>query len=161
MMSPETRRLLNPAFVATLIGAAALGYEENVEGGLPVIYAFLVPPLVLHKETRDVIPKVITSKLPQWIHTNSANIAFLPNHIRELQPSIRHSIVVGVHFNILTINSMGKIEPHENHNFSSLPDEAKKSVEISDIVKRSNFLGRWLAVSGNQPTVLSILGIGI
>lgn len=160
-MTPETLRLLNPAFVATVIGHAATGYAEHGDQGLPFTLAFIVPPLLLHKDTRDILPKVITSKLPDWAHKSSAELAFLPDHARELQPAVRHAILLGVHFDIIRFDDEARMRTSSQFNPKSAQNELEKSGEIGEIMKKSHFIGRWLSVSGNQPTVLSILGIGI
>lgn len=160
-MTPETLRLLNPAFLATLIGHAATGYAEHRDQGLPFALCFIVPPLVLHKDTRLVLPRSITSKLPDWAHRNSDKLAFLPEHARELQLAVRSAILIGVHFDILHFDDEARMCASSQFNLKTVHDELKKSDEIIEIMKKSHFVGRWLSVSGNQPTVLSILGIGI
>lgn len=159
-MTPETLRLLNPAFLATVIGHAADGYVEHRDQGLPFAMAFIIPPLVLHKDTRVVLPKMITSKLPDWALKNSAELAFLPDHTRELQAAVRSAIVIGVHFDIIKFDEKARMRAGSQLNPKSAQKELKQSVEIEEIMKKSHFLGRWLSVSGNQPTVFSILGVG-
>lgn len=160
-MTPETLRLLNPAFLATVIGHAATGYAEHRDQGLPFTLAFIVPPLVLHKDTRVVLPKMITSKLPDWAHKNSAELAFLRDHARELQPAVRSAILIGAHFDIIQFDEHARVRASSQFNPQEAQKELKKSDEVGEIMKKSQFIGRWLSVSGNQPTVLSILGIGI
>ena len=160
-MTPETLRLLNPAFIATVIGHAATGYGEHRGRGLPFVFSFIVPPLVLHKDTRDVLPKMITSKLAGWVHKNSAELAFLPDHARELQPAVRSAILIGVHLDIVQFDDEAQVRTSSHFNPNAAQNELRKSDEIAEIMKKSHFIGRWLSVSGNQPTVLSILGIGI
>jgi hypothetical protein len=160
-MTPETLRLLNPAFLATVIGHAATGYAEHGDRGLPFALSFIVPPLVLHKDTRDVLPKIITSKLPDWTHKNAAVLAFLPDHARELQPAIRSAILVGTHFDIIQFDNEARLRASSQFNPKAVQNDLQKSGEIGEIMHKSRFIGRWLSVSGNQPTVLSILGIGI
>lgn len=160
-MTPETLRLLNPAFLATVIGHAAVGYAEHRDRGLPFALAFIVPPLVLHKETRVVLPKMITSKMPDWAHKNSAVLAFLPDHARELQTAVRNAIVIGAHFDIIAFDDHAQMRAAPQFYPKSVLKALKQSDEIEEIMKKSQFVGRWLSVSGNQPTVLSILGIGL
>lgn len=158
-MTPETLRLLNPAFLATVIGHAAAGYVEHRDQGLPFAIAFIIPPLVLHKDTRSVLPKMITSKLPDWAHKNSAELAFLPDHTHELQAAVRSAILVGTHFDIINFDDNARMRAGPQFNPKSAPKEMKQSDEVEEIMKKSHFIGRWLSVSGNQPTILSILGI--
>lgn len=160
-MTPETLRLLNPAFLSTIIGHAANGYMEHRDHGLPFAFSFIVPPLVLHKDTRQILPKVITSKLSDWAHKNSAQLAYLPEHARELQPAVRKAITIGTHFDIIQFDSEARLRSSEGFNPQFAQKHIKKSHEVGEIMKKSHFMGRWLSISGNQPTVLSILGIGI
>ena len=160
-MTPETLRLLNPAFLATVIGHAATGYAEHRDQGFPFSLAFIVPPLVLHKDTRVVLPKMITTKLPDWAHKNSAELAFLPDHARELHPVIRSAVLIGAHFEIIKFDKDARMRASSQFNPKTVQKELKKSDEVSEIMKKSHFMGRWLSVSGNQPTVLSILGVGV
>lgn len=159
-MTPETLRLLNPAFLATVIGHAAAGYFEHRDQGLPFALAFIIPPMILHKDTRVVLPKMITSKLPDWAHKNSAELAFLPDHARELQAAVRYAIVIGAHFNIINFDENARMRAASQFNSKLAQKELKQSEEVEEIMKKSHFVGRWLSVSGNQPTVLSILGVG-
>ena len=160
-MTPETLRLLNPGFLANVIGHAAVGYAEYRDQGLPFALSFIVPPLVLHKDTRVVLPKLITSKLPDWAHKNSAELAFLPDHARELHPAVRSAILIGVHLDIICFDDDARMRTASQFNSNAAQKESKKSDEVGEIMAKSHFMGRWLSVSGNQPTVLSILGIGI
>jgi hypothetical protein len=160
-MTPETLRLLNPAFLATVIGHAANGYVEHRDQGLPFSFAFIIPPLVVHKDTRVVLPKIITSKLPEWVHKHSAELAFLPNHARELQPAIRSALLVGTHLEIIRFDEDARLRTSSRFFPGEAQEKVKKSDEVEEIMKKSQFIGRWLSVSGNQPTVLSILGIGV
>lgn len=160
-MTPETLRLLNPAFVATVIGHAANGYFEISEEGLPFTLGFIVPPLVLHKDTRAILPRSTTSKLPDWASKNSAELAFLSNHARELEPIVKSAIIIGVNFSILRFDERARMHASNELNPVKAQEYIKKSDEIGEIMKKSEFLGRWLSVSGNEPTILSILGIGL
>merc|ERR1712232_1350182 len=104
---------------------------------------------------------MITSKLPDWAHKNSAELAFLPDHARELQPVVRSAIIVGTHLDIIKFDEDARVRASLQFNPKEAQKELKKSDEIGEIMRKSQFIGRWLSVSGNLPTVLSILGVGL
>lgn len=138
-MTPETLRLLNPAFLATVIGHAAVGYVEHRDQGLPLPLAFIVPPLVLHKDTRVVLPKMITSKLPDWAHKNSAELAFLPDHACELQIVVRNAILIGAHFGIIAFDDKARLRAASQFNPKSAQEVLKQSDEVQEIMKKVTF----------------------
>ncbi len=66
--SREEQSLLNPAFCAMLIWKAATGYKS--EGGAMLSFeeSYLVAPIVLHKQTRDSLPRIISTSLAVWAY---------------------------------------------------------------------------------------------
>ena len=58
--SPEERALLNPSFFSLLFWHAATGHMAEGGAGLPFGTGFLVLPIVLHRETRESLPKMVT-----------------------------------------------------------------------------------------------------
>lgn len=160
-MSPEVRRLLNPSFLATVNAVAAEGFVSETGDGLPFLYAFLIPPLVLNKETRDSLPSKITSRMPAWAHDSASVLAFLPQHAQELQDAVRLSILVGTNQGQLILDEHRRLRPGADTSLAESSRLTQHSIEIPDILKRSYFVGRWLSVCGNTPTVFSVLGIGL
>ena len=61
--SLEERNLLNPGFCATLLWYAAQGYASERKMPMAIELSFLVLPLVLHLETRESLPRAITTSL--------------------------------------------------------------------------------------------------
>lgn len=160
-MSPETRRLLNPSFLAAINASAAFGYYEERETGLPLLYSFIIPAMVLPKDTRDRLPKVVTAKMPSWAQQNAGVLAFLPGHVADLQRLVRQSLIVGYNAGLLEFTAENEILPPDGLRPAALGTLAMQSVELPDIFRRAHFLGRWLSTVGNPPTVFSILGIGL
>lgn len=160
-MSPETRRLLNPPFLAAINAAAAAGHYDEAEAGLPLLYSFLIPAMVLSKDTRDRLPKVVTTKMPSWSQQHAGTLAFLPSHVADLQRLVRQSLIVGHNIGLLRFTTSKTIIPVDGVTVATLGSFVKQSIEIPEIFRRAHFLGRWLTTTGNPPTVLSILGIGL
>ena len=117
--------------------------------------------MVLHKETRDRLPKMVTTKMPSWAQENAAVIAFLPSHMADLQQLVRDSLIVGSNIGLLDFDDARDLLPGDGITPQSLGGMAKQSTEVPEIFKRSHFVGRWLTTAGNPPTVFSVLGVGL
>lgn len=157
--SLENRRLLNPAFTGLLIARAAAGHWKEAHSGLPFIYSYLVLPLVLHPETRERIPNSIATRLLTWIERNGDVISTVPRRLRELSAATREGLFVASTTGITAIGNSGSIEPTTEDRAILKFEKQLTSNEMADCFKKSNFLGRWLAMSGTMPTVLSAIGI--
>src|SRR4051794_41139246 len=93
--------LLNPALFASLLSAAAQGYESK--SGEPMIWplAFLVPPLVLHRPTREALPKTVRTHLPTWVRSEPLVRAGFPQRAARLTPLTREGLRLGLRFGVL------------------------------------------------------------
>ena len=70
----EEVSLLNPAFTSTGLWSAARGYLKTDGSGrsdaLPFTLAFLVLPLVLHRQTRESLPTSTRTSVAVWASDN-------------------------------------------------------------------------------------------
>ena len=70
----EQRNLLNPAFCAVAVWHLARGYSTEAtalgtdQQALPFELAFVGASLVLRGQTREQLPRTITSSLATWVH---------------------------------------------------------------------------------------------
>ena len=159
--APEVRRLLNPGFLSVVIAIAAEGYQDERQESLPFLLALLVPPLILHRETRENLPKVVVTKLSDWAKNYPQLIHLVPKHTQEFLPLTKEAIIFGSNIGTLTVNSDGSLISLKSPTRSKIVKAGQMSVEIPDIVKRAYFAGRWLAHAGTIATIYSILGIGL
>ena len=53
----ELAYLLNPAFISALLVDAVVAHLENEGAGIAYPLLYLVPPLVLHHDTRGTLPR--------------------------------------------------------------------------------------------------------
>ena len=67
--SREERALLNPGFCAQLLWCAARSCVRD-GGGLSFEEAFLVLPFVLHRGTREALPRGTRTSLAVWLDAN-------------------------------------------------------------------------------------------
>src|SRR5690554_3501872 len=99
----EEANLLNPAFLLVLFISAIKGYEEKGEVGIPYLYMFLIPPIVLHKATRKLLPRSISTSLFTWLYeSQQVKISFY-NRAKSLKPFIQEAILFGLQSNAIKI----------------------------------------------------------
>lgn len=67
---PEQARLLNPAFLGTTVWSCAKGYASIDKHGLPYALSFMVVPIVLHKATRECLPRTPRTSMASWLGDN-------------------------------------------------------------------------------------------
>jgi len=157
----EEQRLLNPSFCATLLWNAATGFavEKSHYGPLmPIEEAFLVLAMVLHKETRDILPRSPATSLAVWATENPLARATVADRARVLVPFTKEALLFG------GLHGLLEFPPHS---VAANPEWRVKisrtlnqtSDEVRFCSKRAAFLGRWFALSGNAETVMSVIGV--
>ena len=60
---------------------------------------------------------------------------------------------------LVTLGTAGKIEPALGEKVILNFEKESGSSEVSECIKKANFIGRWFATSGTVPTVLTSLGV--
>jgi hypothetical protein len=63
----ELAYLFNPAFCGWVLREAVEGYTLVRPGGMTLPLAFLILPVVLHRPTRQLMPRAVTTKLHVWL----------------------------------------------------------------------------------------------
>jgi hypothetical protein len=157
----EERSLLNPSFGATLLWQAAFGHQTDPSAagaGLPFETAFLILPMVLHREMRESLPRSVSTSLAVW----TANIPLARSQIAArahlLVPFTKDAMTFGGVRGGLSF-SKGAMTANESwrKKLSMLLKEC--SDEVQECGHRAEFVGRWVARTGSADTVMSILGI--
>lgn len=151
----EEQALLNPSFIALLLGRAISGHETEADGaGLPFPYAFIIVPIVLHPETRRSLPSVVTSSLAAWLPHHALEREMLGIRARELRRYVQEGIYWGLRSDLFMLEgaALNSGEAPRARRFRSNGD-------FDECLKKALFLGRWLARAGHVPTVLGMWGV--
>jgi len=154
----EVRALLSPSFCAVMIWQAAVGYRSESPDDLPFNCAFLVLPLVLHRETREALPRSTVTSLAVWIEDNPLLRALLPHYARELATFSREAILFGGRHGLLTPSpsSVGASTGMARRVATVL---RQTSEEVQQCTKKAEFVGKWFAKAGDAFTVMTVLGV--
>lgn len=155
--SSEEVALFNPAYLARLLHAAANDYEKAVERAMPVEYAFLAVPLVLHKPTRDDLPTNASAQMHAWIREHPRHMARLDRRVVCMLPFVGMAVRFGLQHGVLT-SADGRIgagsvrrRPRGYAEF--------ESTEVQTCLRVAGFLGRWFARQPDNATVLALWGL--
>lgn len=141
--------LLNPALIALLISEAAMEYEVQT-GPMSWPLTFLIPPLVLHRPTRDALPRDTRTHLSTWISRQPVLRAGFPERAGAMAPLAREALRFGLRHGVLSISD-GRVRGHR----SGTPSPGDLSVLIS----KAGLVGRWLAKTDQPSTVFALFGV--
>ncbi|NQT81595.1 hypothetical protein HQ563_01125 [bacterium] len=154
----EEAYLLNPAFCCTTLAAAVRGYSSARKEGVPFPLLFMVPPIVLHKPTRDALPRSARTSIPAWLQENPAARVLFYERLVSLKPYIKEAIQFGMLLDWIVPRGGGVLETtlserEINRAIRTLTDEA------CVCVMRARFLGKWFAAAGAAHTVMAFWGV--
>lgn len=151
----EIAHLLNPAFCSILLREAVEGYFQESDANMPYVLSFLVLPIVLHKPTRDLLPRSISTKLHSWIQENQSALVGFVDRVRWTIPYTKEAITYAAAADLILISEEGK--------FSSIKKRQKKlwskTSEPFFCKKKALFVGRWFSLAGDLATIMAMWGI--
>src|SRR4051812_37046657 len=98
----EEARLLNPAFLAALIAAAARDYERRGSRPMPWLLSFLILPLTLQTRVRETLPGTIVSHVPNWVQEHPEIRLGFPPRASGLVPLVREALRFGIRAEMLS-----------------------------------------------------------
>lgn len=156
--SREEAYLLNPAFCSLIIASACAGYQESHKNSLPFALVFMILPLILHKKTRESLPKKSNTSLPGWLQENvEARLGFF-DRLMALQPHTREALNYGLIFKFIEIEKSGYIKSQ----ITNLQKrQASQLLDSGDweCVTKARVLGKWFGNSASTETTMALWGI--
>lgn len=152
----EIANLFNPAFCCILLSRAVEAYVDERKEGMSFSLAFLVLPIVLHRFTREKLPRSITTKMHVWLQDNPEVRVDFAARTKQLIPFTREGLIYALNSRLLIIDAEGR--------FLKLDNELRRPLwpsnsEPEAIRSRAGFVGRWLARSGDDLTIFVMWGI--
>lgn len=154
----EEAHLLNPPFCCVALTSTSAGFSEASGQPLPFALAFMVLPIVLHKHTRESLPRTTRTSVPAWLQEHGeARIAF-HERLMALKPHTREALRYGLVYDWMAMGDSGLIRcvvtrSQINHAIRSLNGDAQ------ECVSRARFLGKWFSTSATTETLMALWGI--
>lgn len=143
---------LNPALMASLLTAGAAAHEREARGRLMVWpLGFLIPPLVLHRPTRQVMPRSTSTHLSTWVADHPTLIAALPLRVKSLLPAMREGFRLGIRTGMIQLEH-GRVR-------GTINSARNRNLELDELLKAAHFMGRWMAKADQPSTVFALLGV--
>ena len=142
--------LLNPALIATIESTAAYEYERTADQAMRWPVAFLVVPLVLHRPTREALPRDTRTHLSTWVLRNPVLRAGFPERVRSLVPVVHEGLRFGLRHGVLSADDgylRGVLNP------------SMAQGHLGDLLRSGGLIGRWLAKTNQPSTAFALLGI--
>lgn len=152
--SPEAAALLNPALLAVISAAAASQYERESQEPMPWPLVFLAAPLVLHRATREALPRTTRTHLSAWVTGNPVIRAGFPQRAQSLTGAVREGLRFGMTHGALVITEDGQLR-------GVLPASARpvQGGDAADIIRSAGFVGKWFTQADQPATLFALLGV--
>jgi hypothetical protein len=152
--SPVVAAMLNPALLAAVTAAAAEEYSRASDEPMPWPLAFLVAPLVLHRDTREALPRRTTSHWASWVSNHTVLVAGFPARAHSLTGPVREGVRFGLAHGALAVEDGGCLG-------GGLARAARPARvgDIETVVRASGFVGKWLTKLDQPATAFALLGV--
>ena len=156
----EVANLLNPAFCGLLLRATVLEYvKSGAATGMDFPLAFLVLPIVLHKPTREAMPRTAATKFHAWLQRNQPLRIGFSTRVQQLAPITRETLQVTMQRGTLALNQEGLLVA-PTYNFQKA-DSQLVSPTMAECRKKATFIGKWLNEAGSASQILSAWGVTV
>lgn len=146
--------MLNPALLAAVLGTAAQGYQKESDRGVPWMLSFVIAPMVLHRGTRNALPATTTTHLSTWLSRNPVLRAGFPLRAQGLVDPVREGIRFGLAHSILQLEGERLLAQARRR-----PRGFRSPQDLEEIMRKANFVGRWLAKTDSPTTIFALLGV--
>jgi hypothetical protein len=132
------------------------GYLEEAHVGLPFAFAFLVLPIILHRASRDALPRQIRTRMHAWLQSHEELRVTFAARARDMVPVTRHALLFGAQHRFLSFSPEGAVaRGPQALARSGWPSDP----EMNAYWKQAHFLGRWLTRAGTPTTTYVLWGI--
>lgn len=145
--------MLNPALVTTILATAANQYHKATGRTLPWELSFIVAPLVLHRGTRQSLPHSVSTHLASWVSRSPQIRAGFPARAQGLVEPVKEGLRFGLAHGGLSIEDGGLLGRTRRPKAFQVPSE------LEEVLRKSGFVGRWLAKTDSTATTFAILGV--
>lgn len=125
---------------------------------MPFPLAFLVLPLVLHRATRESLPKTTATALHAWLQARpEARLGFAAR-ARQLAPVTREAILLSGSLGRLGFGDGGTLLPAGKLGKGKAA-LLERSHSIKASVQKTKLVGKWFAEAGEPATVYHMWGV--
>lgn len=149
----------NPAFCGELLARATKEFRKQAGGAMPLAFAFLIPPLVLHPSARKALPGRANTAFASWAGDNADTLSTLADRTLRLRPVTREALLFLVQIGAVEISADGLGIGKRPLKLSIKPSVTTNEVE--EMRRASGMLGRWFGSQADTASVLQTMGVRV
>jgi hypothetical protein len=140
-----------------MIYRAAAAYHGLRDLPFSLALTFLVLPIILHKPTRDQLPKKANATFVGWAAEHGRLLAGLPDRATRLLPVSREALLFLLQNGVMRIQQGGIVVGENPIRLSARPSAV--TGETDEARRSAGLLGRWFANQGQATSIMGILGV--
>jgi hypothetical protein len=155
----EEAHLFNPAFCCFLITKSVEDFAKQTKHGLVLPLAFLVLPVVLHKDTRHALPGKTTTQMLAWIQDHPERLIGFAERSQRMRLITKEALMFGLAHGFLAIGTDATLVVGPKRVSTTNEVFAQSTDEVRECLDRARFFGRWLAGAGTPGTIMASWGV--
>lgn len=149
-----TGSIINPALVGATVAWCVARYAKEAPTGMPWELCYLVPPLVLHHESRQALPTTARTHLSSWVGSSQSVLVGFADRVMRFRAHVDEGLRFGLRAGLLSIDSDAHMHAH-------IPASAKVGTvtELDEILRAAATLGAVLGRAGSSINVYTLFGV--
>lgn len=151
----EYRRLFNPAFCAVVLMYAIDGYKKVTGKGMPFSLCFLILPLCLYEDSRDIFKARSRSKLLTIIADHPELMIGFPRRARALIPYTLEGLGYAFQSGCFDVSDDGSLQIRGK----IIKPNRSGSEEVKACQLVAGIIGTAFAKLGSKITIFTSLGV--
>lgn len=148
--------LFNPAFCGEIIRVTAFSYNRHTNKQFPFAFSYLVLPILLHKDTRNKMPRSVRTYFFAWIGENDALFFDFEKRTRSMVKYTKEALSFLIAYKKIELSERGEILTTSERPKLINRDNYE---EYNEIIKKAEMLGKWLATTSDVKSIYSFLRI--
>jgi hypothetical protein len=148
----------NPAFCGWLLREAIEGYCSVTSTGLPFPLVFLVLPVLLHRPTRELLPRGTVTALHPWLREHPQARVGLADRAGQLSTIAREAVLFLSTHGLIAITDEAALILAGSMARGKAPLLAA-SANVKACVGKAKMVGAWFAEAGDAVTVYQMWGV--
>lgn len=148
--------LFNPAFCGEIIRIVANSYNKHTNNKFPFAFSFIVLPILLHKQTRERMPRTIRTYFFAWVEENDSLFFDFSKRTKSMVKYTKEALSFLLVYKRIELNEQGEIDTQEDRVRQINNDDYQ---EYNEIIKKAEMLGKWLATTSEVKSIYSFFRI--
>lgn len=158
LRTQEEAHLFNPAFCCAVLTLSISTYATRGVARMPFPLAFLVLPIILHKRTRENLPRSTATSLAAWMQQNQEARLLFHERLMAMKPYTKEAVCFGVQYKWLELQNNGELSATQSMARIKAQTDALNG-EAKECVAKAALVGKWFSLAGTTETVMTLWGV--